>query len=319
MATVPDLGSLATAVGGDRVTVTVVVKGPEDPHFAEPKPSLIKALSEADLFLEIGLDLEIGYAPLLLQNARNAAVLPGGPGFVDVSTAMSLLQVPTAPIDRSMGDVHPLGNPHYLLDPLNGLKAAALIRDRLVRLRPQDKGFFEERYAAFRKAVGTALVGEKLAEKYEAEKLAILFERGKLGEFLDSQGDTAALGGWLGLMAPYRGAKVVDDHRIWPYFANRFGVEVFGDLEPLPGVPPTTKHLGEIVERMRAADVRVIITLPYYDPRHARFVADATDAEVVPLAHQVGSVDEAGDYLAMIDYDVRQLARALQQVREKAK
>lgn len=313
VATVPDLGALAREIGGDHVSVTTVVKGPEDPHFAEAKPSFIKALSEADVFLEIGLDLEIGYAPLLLQNARNGNVLPSGKGFLDASTAVAPMEVPTVPVDRSMGDVHPLGNPHYLLDPLNGLKVAASIRDRFTHLRPDDAAFFAERYADFQRRIAAALVGPTLAQKYDAQKLALLFEHGKLAGFLESQGDAAALNGWLGLMAPYHGANVVDDHRVWPYFARRFAVEVFGDLEPLPGIPPTTKHLAELVERMQAAKVRVIVTLPYYDPRHAQFVADATESVVVPLAHQVGAVEQATDYIALIDYDVRRLAQALQQ------
>lgn len=310
VATLPDLGNLAQEVGGDLVDVTVVVKGPEDPHFAEPKPSFIKALNEADVFLLAGLDLEIGYAPLLLQNARNANVLPAGRGYIDASTAVTPTGLPSVQMDRSMGDVHPLGNPHYLLDPLNGLAVAALIRDRFTRLRPDDAAIFASRYEDLRNRIGVAFVGQALAQKYDAGKLALLFEHGKLTAFLESQADAAALEGWLGMLASCRGTKVVDDHRIWPYFARRFGIEVFGELEPLPGVPPTTRHLTELIERMRAANVRIILTLPYYDPRHARFVAEATDATVVPLAHQVGALPEATDYVAMIDYDVRQLAQA---------
>lgn len=312
VATLPDLGDLAKQIGGDAVEVSVIVKGPEDPHFAEPKPSYIKALSEADVFLQVGLDLEVGYVPLLLRNARNAATLPSGKGYLDLSTVVKPMQVPVVPVDRSMGDVHPLGNPHYLLDPVNALEVAAAIRDRFSRLRPEHAGLFAERYASFKDRIEVALVGQRLAEKYDAKKLALLFEHGKLAAFLAQQSDASLLGGWLAMMAPHRGRRIVDDHRVWPYFARRFGVEIFGDLEPLPGVPPTTKHLTDLVERMRAAGVWVIVTLPYYDPRHARFVAEATDSSVVPLAHQVGAVPDATDYLAMIDYNVRRLARALQ-------
>jgi ABC-type Zn uptake system ZnuABC Zn-binding protein ZnuA len=309
--TVADLGSLAEAVGGDQVHVTVMAKGTEDAHFVEAKPSFIKALSQSDLYVQIGMELEVGYAPLLLQNARNPAVLPGNAGFLDASSVIAPLEVPSVPIDRSMGDVHAQGNPHYLTDPLNGLKVARLISERLARLRPAQKAAFEARYDALRRRLGTALVGETLAAKYDAEKLALLFEYGKLDAFLRQQGDTAALAGWLGRMQPHRGAKVVDDHPLWAYFARRFGLEVVGHMEPKPGIPPTTSHLTRLVARMQAEGVAVVIAAPYYDPRHARFLAQATGARIAYLAHQVGSREGTGDYLGMIDYNVRTVAAAL--------
>ena len=312
-ATVPDLGSLARAVGGDQVSVTVFAKGTEDPHFVEAKPSFIKALSQADLYIQVGMDLEIGWAPVLLQNARNGAALPGARGFLDASRVISPLEVPSGPVDRSMGDVHPLGNPHYLLDPLNGLKVARLIRDKLIELRPERKQYFEERYASFNQRLGAALVGVKLARKYDAEKLARLFEHGKLEAFLKQQGEASLLGGWLRVMLPHYGAKAVADHNLWPYFARRFGISLIGFMEPKPGVPPTTKHLGTLTELMRAEGVKIVLTVSYYDPRHARFISEKTGARVVNLAHQVGAREGTDDdYLAMIDYNVRQLAAALE-------
>ncbi len=310
-ATVPDLGSLTREVGGDQVSVTVFAKGPEDAHFLEPKPSFIKALSQCDLYIQAGMDLEIGWVPNLLQNARNGAVSPGGRGFLDASSVITPLEVPTGPVDRSMGDVHPLGNPHYLVDPLNGLRVARLIRDKLIELRPSQKSYFEERYVSFSRRLGEALVGEKLARKYDVEKLALLFERGRLEAFLKGQGEASLLGGWLGLMLPYYGTKVVDDHNTWPYFARRFGIQIIGHLEPKPGIPPTTGHLRALVERMRVEGVKAVLASPYYDPRHAQFISENTGARVVNLAHQVGGREGTGDYLSMIDYDVRQLAAAL--------
>lgn len=310
-ATVPELGSLTREVGGDQVSVTVFAKGTEDAHFVEAKPSFIKALSQCSLYVQVGMDLEIGWAPVLLQNARNGAVLPGAPGSLDASRVISPLEIPTGPTDRSMGDVHPLGNPHYLLDPLNGLKVARLIRDKLSELRPSHKAYFEERYTSFSKRVGAALVGERLAKRYDVEKLALLFERGRLGVFLKEQGEEALLGGWLGLMLPHFGAKVVDDHNIWPYFTRRFGIHVIGHMEPKPGISPTTSHLRTLVERMRVEGVKAILVVPYYDPRHARFISENTGAKVVNLAHQVGAREGTDDYLAMINYDIGQLVTAL--------
>ena len=195
-ATVPELGSLAEEVGGTDVTVTVFTKGTESAHFTVPKPSFIKALNACDAYVQTGLELEIGWAPALLQNARNPAVLPGGAGFIDASEVISALGVPSGQIDRSMGDVHPGGNPHYLLDPLNGLRVAALLRDRFSALRPEAGQHFAEGYADFRQRLGAVLVGEALSRKYDFEKLALLAEHGRLVDFLDSQGDTALLD-WL--------------------------------------------------------------------------------------------------------------------------
>ncbi|MGB4781318.1 metal ABC transporter substrate-binding protein [Candidatus Methylomirabilis sp.] len=311
-ATVPDLGSLAHEVGGDQVSVTVFAKGTEDAHFIEAKPSFIKTLSQCDLYLQVGMDLEIGWAPVLLQNARNGAVLPGGRGYIDASGAILRLEVPTGPVDRSMGDVHPLGNPHYLLDPLNGLKVARLIRDKLVDLRPDRKAYFEDHYISFNLRLGTALVGEKLAKKYDVEKLALLYEHGKLAPFLKGQGEAPLLQGWLGRMLPHFGTKVVADHNMWPYFARRFGIAVIGFMEPKPGVPPTTKQLGTLVDLMRAERVGAVLTVSYYDPRHARFISQQTGARIVNLAHQVGARAGTDDYLAMINYNVREAAAALE-------
>ena len=312
-ATLTDLGSLAAEVGGDEVTVTTFAQGPEDPHFIEAKPSYIKALSRADLFLQGGLELEVGYAPVLLRSARNPAVLPSGRGFIDASTVIQPKRVRSGPVDRSMGDVHAGGNPHYLLDPLNGLKVAALIRDKLGELRPEKREHFAGRYADFRRRLGAALVGEELAKRYPAdfEKLAALAEHGKLQGYLKGQGEAELLGGWLGRMSPYYGTKVVDEHDLWVYFADRFGLRVVGHLEPVPGVPPTTKHLGTVINLMRGEGARLILTVPYYNPRHAKLVSDKTGAAVVRLAHQVGATKEASDYIRLFDANVRSVTTAL--------
>jgi ABC-type Zn uptake system ZnuABC Zn-binding protein ZnuA len=310
-ATVPELGSLAREVGGDQVAVTVFAKGTEDPHFVEAKPSFIKALSQADVFIEGGMELEAGWAPVLLQNARNSRILPGARGFLDASVAIVPLDVPTGPVDRALGDVHAAGNPHYLLDPVNGLKVARLIWEKLIELRPEGRHAFEQRYDAFRQKLGGALVGETLAQKYDPGKLAILYEAGKLNDFLTAQGDAGRLGGWLGLLRPYYGANVVADHNLWPYFARRFGVSVVAFLEPKPGLPPTTKHLNQVIEVMRAQRITVVLANPYFDPRAAQLVAQQTKARIVKMAHQVGARPGTDDYLPMVDYNVRQLAAAL--------
>jgi ABC-type Zn uptake system ZnuABC Zn-binding protein ZnuA len=311
VATVADLGSLVHAIGGEHVVVTVLAKSAEDPHFVEAKPSFIKTLSQADMYVQVGLEAEIGWAPVLLQQARNARVLPGAPGYVDAATVITPLEVPSGSVDRSMGDVHPFGNPHYLLDPVQGLKVAQLLRDTLTALRPAQRGDFDARYAAFRQRLGAALVGEALAQKYDVEKLAVLLVHQKLEAFLQTQGEAVLLGGWLGHLLPYAEVKVVADHNAWPYFAQRFRLHTVGFLEPRPGVPPTTKHLRELIRTMQAHGVKLILASAYYDPRHAQFVAQHTNARVVPLANQVGARDGTEDYISMVDYNVRQLVTAL--------
>jgi len=309
--TTTDLGDLTRQVGGDRVVVVEMVAGRDDAHFAEARPSFIKEMSRADLFVQVGLELEVGYVPLLLDNARNGRVLPGGPGFVDASRAIVPLDVPSGIVDRSMGDVHPYGSPHYLLDPVRGFEVAKLIAARLTELRPTDGDYFRARLEDFRARLTTAMVGATLAAKYDAFKLAQLAEQGGLDAFLNQQGDRAALGGWYASMLPHYGTKVVDDHAMWTYFARRFGLVIVAHLEPKPGIPPSTKHLREVIERMKVDHVRAVLASPYYDPRHAAFVASATGAKVLELAHQVGGRQGAETYIEMIDYDVRTTAAAL--------
>lgn len=310
-ATVPELGSLVREIGGDRVTVTVFAKGTEDPHFVVPKPSFIKAMNQCEAYVQGGLGLEVGWAPALINSARNVAILPGGQGYIDASAAIAPIGVPSTSVDRSMGDVHALGNPHFLLSPVNGLRVARLLRDRFSMLRPGNASSFSERYADFRTRLGTALVGEALYNKYDFEKLSLLAERGRLEQFLTSQDEASVLGGWLGMLQPYYGAKVVADHNIWPYFAQLFGLNLIEHLEPQSGIPPTTSHLQTVIELMRTNNVKVVLASAYYDPRYAQFVAENTGATVVNMAHQGQARPGTENYLDMVDYNVKQLSAAL--------
>jgi ABC-type Zn uptake system ZnuABC Zn-binding protein ZnuA len=312
-ATTPDLGALALAVGGDAIRVTTFVKGAEDPHFLEARPSMIRALSKADVLVEIGLELEIGWLPVLVDNARNAAVLGGGPGRIDASTAVEKLGLPQGPIDRSHGDVHAGGNPHFLSDPLRGLQVAAVLRDRFTALRPELRDTFAANFQKLRNALSEAMVGKDLAVLYghDAEKLALLFGAGTLLTVLDEQGDRDKLHGWFGDLAPFRGAKVVADHDLWLYFAQRFGLEVIGFFEPKPGIAPTGPHLSALIGRMRAEHVQVILSAPYFAPQHAELVERATSARIAAMAHQVGSRPGTDDYVSFLDYNVQTVLAAL--------
>ncbi len=311
VATVPELGSLAREIGGAQVEVTVIAKGTEDPHFVEARPSFIKAVNQADVFIQIGMEMEVGWAPVLLQQARNPNVQPGRPGFIDTAKVISPLGVPVGKIDRSMGDVHAAGNPHYLLDPLRGLQVAQYLRDQFTTLRPAERTVFAQRYTDFRERLGNGLVGVELADLYDFEKLAQLFAHGKLVAFLESQNQAQLLGGWFGAMAPLMGTKVVGDHDMWKYFAERFRFDVVGLMEPKPGVPPTTQHLKALIKTMKAQNVSLILTGAYYDPRHARFLAQHSSSKVAQMAHQVDARPDTGDYLSMIDYNINQFITVL--------
>jgi ABC-type Zn uptake system ZnuABC Zn-binding protein ZnuA len=311
VATVPDLADLARQIGGEEVAVTALAKGPQDAHFIEARPSFVRALHEADVFLLMGMDLEIGWAPVLLRSARNGRIQPGTPGYLDASTAIQPLETPTTTVTRAMGDVHPYGNPHFLTDPLNGLRVARLIRDRFAELRPEAAAELDRRYQAFARRLAAALAGEALASRHPPELLAAIVAEGRLAGFLAERGETAELAGWLGALRGHPHIKAVQDHRLWPYFGARFGIDPIETLEPLPGIAPTTRHLTQVVERMRAEAVRVILASPYFDPRHARWVAQQTGAKVAEMAHQVGARAGTDDYLAMIDHNVKAVLGAL--------
>ena len=273
--TTEDLASLAREVGGDRIAVESIARGYQDPHFVEAKPSFILKLQKADLLIVVGRELEIGWLPPLIQQSRNARVQVGADGYLDASQGVRILEIPTGQITRAMGDVHPLGNPHYWLDPENGRAIAKTIADRLSQFRPNDRAFFDQRLAAF---------GTKLTD---AEKR------------------------WLAVMAPYKGTKVVTYHRSFPNFADRFGLDIVGYVEPRPGIPPSPGHTLDLIQEMKRQNVKLILVEPYFDLKTPESIARATGATVLVMPPSVGGVKEATDFLALFDYDVSLLANAI--------
>jgi ABC-type Zn uptake system ZnuABC Zn-binding protein ZnuA len=307
-ATVPELGSLVEAVGGDLVSVTVFAKGTEDPHYLDARPSFIRELSDADLFIQVGLDLEAAWAPLLLRSSRNSRIQPGGSGFLDASTAIKPIDIPTGVVDRSLGDVHPQGNPHYLTDPLNGLLVAALLRDRLSELNPENAAVFTTNYDRFRQRLGLALVGAELSKKYEFEKLALLHQHDRLSEFLKQQDDLDLLTGWLGRLLPYSGAKIITYHKSWPYFADRFGFEVAEHLEPKPGIPPGPGHLLQVIKVIKAEQIKVLLVEPWISPQATQSIASKTGIKVIRAATSTTPGNVSYDYIAALDDVVTKVA-----------
>jgi ABC-type Zn uptake system ZnuABC Zn-binding protein ZnuA len=275
VAATEDLASLAREVGGDRIAVESIARGYQDPHFVEAKPSFILKLQKADLLVVVGLELEIGWLPPLIQQSRNARVQVGADGYLDASRGVRILEIPTGQITRAMGDVHPLGNPHYWLDPENGRVIAKSIADKLSQFRPDDRAYFDQRLAAFD------------AKLTDAEKR------------------------WIAVMAPYKGTKVVTYHRSFPNFAERFGLDIVGYVEPRPGIPPSPGHTLELMQEMKRQNVKLILVEPYFDLKTPESVARATGATVLVVPPSVGGVKEAADFLALFDYDVSLLANAI--------
>ena len=269
-----DLAALVQEVGGDKVSVDSIARGYQDPHFVEAKPSFILKLHSADLLIVVGRELEIGWLPPLLTQSRNSRIQPGSPAYLDASLNVRILDIPTGPITRAMGDVHPSGNPHYWLDPANGRRIAQAIRDKLSQLSPADAGYFAQRYADF---------DRRLAEGEQR---------------------------WKAAMAPYKGQKVVTYHRSWPNFAEVFGLDVIGYVEPKPGIPPSPAHTLALQEEMKRQNVKILIVEPYFDTKTPNAIARATGATVLKMPPSVGGVKEAGTYLQLFDYDVNMLVSA---------
>jgi ABC-type Zn uptake system ZnuABC Zn-binding protein ZnuA len=311
----PDLKSLAERLGGGNVRVFCFTKGPEDPHVMEILPSFVREMQQADLFIQVGLGLENAWIEDLLTRAANERVKPGGPANLNLGSGVRRLAEDDG-ADAVAGSFHEEGNPHYLLDPVEGLKAARRICDKFVAVRPGGKAAFEELHAKFVRAWAVTYLGETITSRAELGKLEDFESSDALEAYLTQlTRDVRVTDGVAGLLAPFKGTVVVGDHDLWPYFARRYELTVLGYLEPSPGVPPTTKHLGELIGKMRTARVRTILTAPYFDQRHGRFVSQRTDAKVVPMVHQCGGRPGTDDYLDMLKFNATQFANALKEVR----
>jgi ABC-type Zn uptake system ZnuABC Zn-binding protein ZnuA len=271
-----DLAEFAAEVGGDRVEVESIARGYQDPHYVEAKPSFVLKLHRADLLIAVGLQLEIGWLPPLITQCGNPAVQVGAKGYLDASQFAEILEIPTGVVTRAMGDVHPFGNPHYWLDPENGRRIARGIAKKLAEMRPEGSVYFEERFQGF---------SQRLDEAQKA---------------------------WDAQMKPFRGRKVVTYHRSWPNLTKRFGLEVVGEIEPRPGIPPGPRHTVEIIQMMKRDNVKVILVEPYFDLKTPDAIARETGAQVVVLLPSVGGEKEATDYFKLFDYDIALLTRAFQ-------
>ena len=279
VATTPDLGSLAQEIGGNKIAVTTLAKPTEDPHFVDAKPSFILKLNRADAVVEGGAELEIGWLPALVEQARNPKIMPGAPGRIACAQGVQLLEVPGA-LDRSSGDIHAAGNPHYLNDPANARIVGQHIADAFCQLDPASGDTFRANLAKF-----TSQLDSKLAE-------------------------------WEKALAPYKNKQIVAYHNLWPYFSQRFGLRIGLFLEPKPGIPPTPSHLGAVISKMKADNIRVILVEPFQNRKTAEAVASNTQALVLDMTQYPGGVKGTdGGYIQLMDYLVKTLSRALEQTK----
>jgi zinc/manganese transport system substrate-binding protein len=273
--TTQDMASIAQEVGGDKIKVTPLAKGYQDPHFVEAKPSFVLILNKADLLIVVGRDLEIGWLPPLITQSRNAKIQPGSAGYLDPSTSARILDMPTGAITRAEGDVHPLGNPHYWLDPENGRRIAKAIEGKLSELDALNAAYYAQREEDFEKRL------------------------------------TAAEQRWKAQMAPYKGVKVVTYHKSWTNFADAFGLNVVGYIEPKPGIPPTPQHTLDIINLMKAQNVKIIMVEPYFDTKTPNSIAANTGAKVLVVPPSVGGLPQVSDYFKLFDYDISLLVEAI--------
>lgn len=272
-----DLADIAAAIGGSNVQVDHIGEGYQDPHFIEAKPSFILRMRDADVWAFVGLDLEIGWMPLLLNGARNPRIRSGGTGHLDVSSAIPLLDVPAGSLDRSQGDVHPLGNPHYWLDPNNGKRIGALFARKFAELDPGHQAEYAANLAAFSQRVDGM-------HRELAPQLAVI-----------------------------RGKPIIAWHTSWRYFAEYTGAEIIGFMEPKPGVPPSAAHLAGLIATMKRSGAKVIVMEPFYDRKLADFVVkNVPGAAVLELPPSVGATPAVPSYDALIRHAVTMLARAVQ-------
>lgn len=272
--TTTDMKSITELVGGNKVSVTSIATGYQNPHFVDPKPSYIIKLSNADMFVTVGLDLETGWSPQLLASSRNNKIQKGAAGYVDASNGVSLYQVPSL-VNRSEGDIHIYGNPHYWLDPLNGKVIARNIANGLEKIDPANKDFYENNLQVF-------------FHKIDA----------KMNE-------------WQAKMAPYKGTKIIAYHNEWVYFEKRFGLDIVDFMEPKPGIPPSPSQLVKVIKEVKADNIKVIISSPYFSTSSSDVVAKQTGVKELTIATSVGAFDAIKNYFDLFDYNIGQLISVL--------
>ena len=305
--------AIAREIVGDRGTVSSIAVGDENPHYVQPKPSFVPTLARADLFVTTGLDLEL-WVPALLDKAGNSRVTEGGPGYVAAYSGIDLLDVPTS-FSRTQGDIHVYGNPHIWTDPLNAVQIARNILAGLKRVAPADAEYFTAREKDFEDRIYKALFGAELVQLLGGQTLADLDRQDKLFDFLKARQYQGAplynrLGGWLKQALPFRGTQVACYHKEWDYFSREFEVSCFDYIEPKPGIPPTPRHVQEIIVGMKEKHIPVLLSTNYYDRNQVQEVAQRTGAKAVIVPSNTGGAAGVTSYFDLMNLWITELGRA---------
>ncbi len=303
--------SIAREITGDRGTVTSIAEGDEDPHFVQPRPSFVPLLRDADLFVTTGMDLEL-WVPTLLDRAGNPRVRPGGPGYVSAHEHINLLEVPSS-LSRAQGDIHVDGNPHIHSDPINAIIIARNILDGLKRVSPANADYFTSREADFEKRILDATFGAQLVEIVTPKAIFDLAKAGTLMKFLNTpyQGKPLAerMGGWMRQAMPFRGKDIVCYHKEWAYFSFRYGVNCIEYIEAKPGIPPTPRHVLDVIALMREKHIPVLLASNYFDRNQVRDVAGRTGAMAVIVPENTHGAPGVESYFDLMNLWVSELAK----------
>ncbi len=303
---------VAQEVGGERVTAVALANAKQDPHYVTPTPAMNQLTGDADLFIENGLSLDI-WAKNVVDASGNPAIQPGNPGHLIATINVPVKELPTE-VSRAWGDIHPQGNPHVWLDPLNVRIIAANIADRLKMLDPANTAYYQSRLEQFRTRLDGALFGEELVRalgKSGGDVLVRKSMNNELGEWLKLRGLEGKLGGWMKEAEVLNGLKVISYHKTYIYFADRFGMRIDGELEEKPGIPPPPQHRDAVVEEIKRDGIRVILNDNFYSREAADYVASKTGAKVIITYLDVGALPEVDTYEKLITYLVQNIAQAV--------
>jgi zinc/manganese transport system substrate-binding protein len=300
--------AIARELGGERVEAESVVPGAADAHFVKPKPSYAFMLRDADLFVSTGLDLEL-WAPVLVNKSGNRNIADGAVGYVAAAHGIDLLEKP-ASADRSTGDVHIYGNPHIQTSPINASAVASNIATGLCKVDPEGCEVYRNNLVDFKNRLARRLYGDDLVELLGVETLAPLAQNGRLVPFLEEQGFADQIGGWLAEAMPFRGRKLVCYHKNWIYFTTLFGLDVVGYVETKPGIPPTARHVADLIQRIGDEDVQVLLAANYFEKRKPELIAERTGIVPVVVPMSVGGEEDVETYFDLVDLWVGRLKTA---------
>jgi ABC-type Zn uptake system ZnuABC Zn-binding protein ZnuA len=313
VATLTDYASIAKEIGGDKIIADAIAKGDEDPHFVRPKPSFAQKLSRADLFISTGLDLEL-WAPGIVDKSQNASIRDGQPGYVAASSGIKLLEIP-AVVDRSSGGVHIYGNPHIHTDPLNAKIIASNIAIGLKKIDPDNGSYYEARLKEFKNKIDNSMFGKELVQILGGKTLTRLAQSGNLISFLKGKEFNGLslftlLGGWMKTMQPLYGKQLVTYHKNWIYFARVFGINVVGEVEPKPAIPPSPGDVKRLVETMKKLKIKAVFAANYYDENKVKKICRSVNARPVIVPFSVNGIQKVDNYFKLIDYWTAQLVKA---------